>query len=98
MKIDITEKEANELDLSDCSDFEFDGHKYHFIDELQNVDEHRWADTSWYIFKRDDDKLFAHPYDIGSTENQESGYVYSSCELFEVVAKSITKVTYEVVK
>ena len=98
MKIDITESQANEFDLPDAIEFELDGHKYTFIDELGGVEEHRWADTNWYIYKRDDDKLFAHPYDIGSTENQENGYVYSNCELFEVIAKTVTKTDYEVVK
>ena len=99
MIVDITEQEARELYLYDFytvgDTFDFKGHIYTFVEQLDHVDEHRWNYTNWFIFKRDDDKLFAHPFDCGNTESQENGYVYSKCELFEVTPKQITKTIYE---
>lgn len=102
MQVEITEAEAQELDLSDFytvgDTFDFKGHTYTYVETLDHVDEHRWNYTNWFIFKRDDGKLFAHPFDYGNTESQENGYVYSNCELFEVEAYTKTVTDYKVVK
>lgn len=75
-----------------------DGHSYTYYDSEENVKEHRWANTDWNIFKRDDDKLFALAWDDAATESQESGFVYNVPELFEVTEKAVTTSVYEVVK
>lgn len=102
MKVDITEDEANELDLSEVciqgEDFDFKGHTYKYVDTEDHADEHRWNYTDWYIFKRDDGKYFSHAYDWGLTESQENGYIYSKCELFEVEPYEVTTTEYKEVK
>lgn len=62
---------------------------------VEEYDRHRWAYTSMYVLQHgdDEDNLWGLLYDTGATEDQESGFVYSSPELFPVKAKMI--VTYE---
>lgn len=79
---------------------ELDGHKYTYVATVEDYDDHRWNSTDQLIFERDDNKLFALNYDIGKTEEQENGFLYSTAELYEVVKKEkvVTTVSYEIVK
>lgn len=96
-RIQLTEEQGTELYEAERGDI--DGEVYYCIAERLNIQPHRWADTAWYIFKRESDgKLFALAYDHAATEAQESGFVYSRPELFEVTPVEVTVTNYEEAK
>lgn len=100
--VEITEEQGRALReesyVIEPEPVDIGGHRYLYVDTEENVEDHRWADTDLLVYKRDDGKLFGMKWDNGSTESQESGFIYNQPRLVEVVAKEITTVTYEVVK
>lgn len=73
------------------------GREYTYIDTQYNVESHRWADTHLLVYRRDDNKLFGMHWDEGSTETQESGFVYNQPILIEVKPEQKTITTYSAV-
>lgn len=100
-KIEITEEQGEELyelEWIKGASIEIEGHTYTYYSTEENVESHRWANTNLLVYKRNDGKLFGMLWDVGSTESQESGFIYNLPELYEVVAKEIKTVTYVAVK
>lgn len=65
-------------------------------DKVRGYDDHRWARTDLFVLQHGDDEedLWGLLYDFGSTEDQESGFVYSTPVLYPVQAKQI--ITYKI--
>ena len=100
MKIDITEEDG-ELIVEESWRKEREkfvlsnGMTFWVVDEVKNYVAHRWAETSLYVLANDSDELWGLKYDWGSTEMQESGFVYSRPELVKLQAKEVVITTYE---
>lgn len=97
----MDEEEAQELVDSlwgkEGTSFIIDGKPYRYVKEMPNMVDHRWASTTWYIFAQlpegdssDSNLLWAFPYDVGSTEMQESGWEYCQPKLFPVEEVQVT--------
>lgn len=98
--VELTEEQGEllqELSYENAPAVEVDGHSYVYEGGEDNVEEHRWATSNLYVYKRDDGKLFGMLYDIGSTEEQESGFVYNKPQLYEVFEQKVTVSVYEAV-
>jgi len=78
------------------------GDKVTIVDVVKNVDIHRWADPHMWVVNYielksstvTDDNLYGMLYDYGSTEDQDSGFVYSRPELFKVTPRNKTITEY----
>lgn len=91
--IQISEEQGEEFVEGDG--FTLDGHTYFRLTEVPDYEDHRWCDTSLFVFRRDDMKLFGIKYDFGSTESQESGFIYNEPHLVELSEQVVTTTVYK---
>lgn len=54
------------------------------VSTVNNIESHRWADTCWLIFANESAAFWAVAFDVGSTEDQPCGFIYSQPVLFRV--------------
>lgn len=83
-------EEISNLDFGES--IEINGEKYILHDIVKNYEEHRWCSTSQFILIDSNEVCWQLLYDYGSTEVQESGFIYNKPVLKEVnsYTKSIT--------
>jgi len=101
MTIEITEELGHEI--NDASyritdeRWDIEGLTFQIVDVVRNYEEHRWAMTKLIVLKHiSTDDLYGLFYDIGSTENQDSGFVYSEPKLVPINVKEVITKEYQV--
>ena len=95
--IKISENDGEKISNLDLSgEIEINGVKYQLIDRLDNYENYKWCNTTQFILRTENDSLYQMLYDYGSTENQESGFIYNTPELTEVTQEIIETYIYKV--
>ena len=93
--MEITEEQATEIfDNEIGAEITIEGVTYTITDQVRNFFEYRWADTTLTVLTDGSGSLYGSFYDVGASEDQESGCIYTEPELFPVSANVIMTTEY----